>query len=218
MAILKTENLEKYTDEELINFEPIKYPMAREELCKRYLSPARKSYCMKVANVCLPSALDEWSSFDAYISALVISLARYTVSMNCLFRTFFISVLKNELLKELKEAADRLKTLSLDEIYSDFEGGECCLSDSVAVDESIYTTPTMYVDNMDLDAVIDMLPRHHKRIATRLVAYIQGGYSLVEACSMIPISYARGRYIITKLIELIKDEIPLTVNKGKIFR
>ena len=193
----------KLNDEELALLDPNEFPAARNELCTRYI--ASKKYFLAAANPALSAALDEWTLYDAFLSALAIALNRYSKKMDCLFKTFFISVLRNELLKEVKNYFVYSEIVSLDETKVDQQGEEYCLSDIIPASRSTFTTPIFYVESREIAEILRSMTRYHARIARAILEFIEIGYSLSQACDLIPISYARGRYIMTRFMEAMED-------------
>ena len=202
------------SDEELLTLKSKNDSMAEHELCRRYLK--QRKYCLFLAHPVLFKMLDELSQYDAFINALSVAISKYSKKMKCTFKTYLISVLRNEMLKSVKDFFFRSSIVSLDEDYYDANGDSYCLRDVIPVERNMTNTPILYVNSQYIEAIISEMSRYHQRITRRLIDYIVAGYSVVEACSMIPITYAKGRYILEKLINTLKDsDKPIKRKKKK---
>lgn len=193
------------SDEELADYDYAEHPLAENELCKRYLNPSVRRYCAFVANQVLATTLDELSVYDSYINALSIASRKYNSKMRCTFRTFLVSVFRNEMLKSAKQYFLRSSIVSLDEQFVDNDGESFCLCDILPTQMNTCSSPIFYVESKFMEGIIAKMSHYNRRVTRKLVDYIQIGYSLTEACKLSKISYAKGRYIIEKLIDEIKD-------------
>ena len=193
------------SDEELANLNYVEHPLAENELCKRYLNPAVRRYCAFVANQVLATTLDELTIYDSYINALSIASRKYNPRIKCTFRTFLVSIFRNEMLKSAKQYFLQSSIVSLDEQFVDSEGEAFCLCDILPSQVNANNSPIFYVESKFVESVISKMSRYNRRVTRRLIDNIQIGYSLLEACKRSNISYAKGRYIVERLIDALKD-------------
>ena len=193
--------LRTLTDEELFLVGRHERPFAENELCRRYLQ--YKQYYLKFISEQNGIYLDEWAKADAFINALAISVKKFKTKTNCLFKTFFVSVLRNELRKERRESNQTRGISSLESHIGEEDSG-LCLCDVIPVDETPDSSPALYACFGDVEDAIKSLRRDQQWVVRGLVRYLSLGSSMVSAAKEMGISYGRARYAIGMLAEEMK--------------
>lgn len=196
------------SDEQLFLVREVDRIHAENELCRRYIR--FKRYYLNFVSEDCGFYLDEISKADAFMIALTISIRKFNAETDCLFKTFFISVLRHELLKICREHSDDVKTVSLEARMNDSDDGDFCLSDVIPAEETPSSSPKLYVGFHEIDEAIRRLRRDYQWIAKGLVRYLSAGSTLRSAANELDITYARARYVLSMLAyELEKHGITL---------
>lgn len=196
------------SDEQLFLVRDADKLQAENELCRRYIR-FKRYYLNFVSDEC-GFYLDEISKADAFMIALAIAVKKFDRETDCLFKTFFISVLRHELLKICREHSDDVKTVSLEARMNDSDDGDFCLSDVIPAEETPSSSPKLYVGFQEIDEAIRRLRRDYQPIAKGLVKYLSTGSTLRNAANQLNITYARARYVLSMIAyELEKRGITL---------
>ena len=190
------------SDEQLLNLMRTCADLtAQSEFYGRYINK-HKSFA-KCALPTILGYLDEWTLCDCYLDALKEAVDTYDEAKEAKFKTYLITIYHNFLAKETKRQSREVPVVSLDAMEDNLDGSTYSLSDSISCLADDKNSPVAHVNYEQLLSCIDSLTNSLKKNARRLVDLLSEGYNLKDACQQIPISYGKGRYIISKLYDLL---------------
>ena len=196
------------SDEDLFRVRKSDKAYAENELCRRYIT--FRHFYLKFIMQSVGMYLDELSMTDAFMVALAVSVRKFKPDEHCLFKTYFVNVLRHELLKECKTYGEKRSILSLEcNLRNDGEN-EFCLCDVVPTAETPVSSPKLYLGFVEIEEAIRSLRREQQWIARGVVKYLSSGSTLRKAAEQMNVTYSRARYTMDMLAyELKKRGITL---------
>lgn len=175
---------------------------AKNILCLRYLG--YQDSFLRYAYPLADSYLDEWDRTDAYIDSLIASIDDFDDSRGAQFKTFFLVVLRHEICRKISDNCRKSNVaspISLDFSGVDENGETYALSDILPGESTESNSPSMYLRQIELNEALEACCHGEKAVARKLLRFLRKGYTLVEACERLSITYGKGRYILNRIVE-----------------